>query len=90
MRFVGAIHKGSEISRVAGKFKHVTVGRHGKITPDKARRDAVKILTRIKAGLPPVETEPEASAPGESTQSCARLSGKQCRNHSCNCRYEGI
>ena len=47
-------------TRSDGKSRRVAVGRHGDIAPDEARRDAAKLLARIKAGLPPVETEPEA------------------------------
>ena len=47
-------------TRVAGKSRRVAVGRHGDIAPDRARKDAAKIIARIKAGLPPVESEPEA------------------------------
>ena len=47
-------------TRVAGKSRRVAVGRHGDIAPDRARKDAAKIIARVKAGLPPVEAEPEA------------------------------
>ena len=46
-------------TRAGGKSRRVTVGRHGDIAPDRARKDAAKIIARIKAGLPPVEAEPE-------------------------------
>ena len=47
-------------SRSGGKSRRVTVGRHGEITPEAARKAAVKLIVRIKAGEPLVETEPEA------------------------------
>ena len=47
-------------TRAGGKSRRVTVGRHGEIAPDRARKDAAKIIARLKAGLPPVETEPES------------------------------
>ena len=47
-------------ARSHGKSKRITVGRHGDLAPDQARKDAVKVIARIKAGLPPVEKEPEA------------------------------
>ena len=34
------------------------MGRHGDIAPDRAHKEAAKIIVRIKAGLPPVEPEP--------------------------------
>ena len=46
-------------TRANGKSKRFTVGRHGDIAPDQARRAAAKIIGRLKAGLPPVEKEPE-------------------------------
>ncbi|MDE0651844.1 MAG: site-specific integrase [Gammaproteobacteria bacterium] len=47
-------------TRVAGKSRRITVGRHGDIAPDRARKEAARIIARIKDGLPPVEPEPEA------------------------------
>ena len=46
-------------TRANGKSRRVTLGRHGDIAPDQARKDAAKIIARLKDGLPPVETEPE-------------------------------
>ena len=48
-------------SRFGGKSRRVTVGRHGDITPEEARKAAVKLIVCIKAGEPLVETEPEAA-----------------------------
>ena len=47
-------------SRAGGKSRRVTVGRHGEIAPDRARKDALRIIARIKAGQPLVDAEPEA------------------------------
>ena len=47
-------------TRAGGKSRQVTVGHHGDIAPDRAHKEAARVIARIKAGLPPVETEPEA------------------------------
>jgi len=62
-------------TRVAGKSRRVTVGRHGDVAPDRARKDAAKIIARVKAGLPPVEIEPEAPP------TVADLAGRYQREH---------
>ncbi len=49
-------------TRAGGKSRRVTVGRHGEIAPDRARKHAAKIIARLKAGLSPVRSEP-APAP---------------------------
>jgi len=46
--------------RSQGRSLRLSLGRHGDIAPDQARKDATRIIARIKAGLPPVETQPEA------------------------------
>ncbi len=46
-------------TRANGKSRRFTLGRHGDIAPDRARKDAAKIIARLKAGLPPVEPGPE-------------------------------
>ena len=46
-------------TRVFGRSKRVTVGRHGKLSADQARRKATRIIARIKAGEPePLEEPP--------------------------------
>ena len=45
-------------SRAKGKSVRVTVGRHGVISADEARRRTARIVNRIKAGVDPV---PECS-----------------------------
>jgi len=46
-------------ARHNGKSIRGTVGRHGDIAPDEARREAANLLARIKAGQPLVEPEPQ-------------------------------
>ena len=46
-------------TRANGRSKRFTVGCHGDIAPDQARKDAANIIARLKAGLPPVEQEPQ-------------------------------
>ena len=47
-------------TRAFGRSKRVTVGRHGTLTADEARKEAVRIIGRIKAGESPVLNEPVA------------------------------
>ena len=47
-------------TRTNGKSKRVTVGRHGDISPDEARKNATKFIARMKAGQSPVEAALEA------------------------------
>ena len=47
-------------TRALGRSKRVTVGRHGALTADEARKQAARIITRIKAGESPVPEEPVA------------------------------
>ena len=37
-------------TRASGKSRRVTIGRHGEVSPDQARRDAVEAITALKAG----------------------------------------
>ncbi len=46
-------------TRANGKSKRFTVGHHGDIAPDQTRKDAANIIVCLKAGLPPVEQEPQ-------------------------------
>ena len=39
-------------TRVSGKSRRMTIGRHGKISPDQARKEAVRLITDIRAGTP--------------------------------------
>ncbi len=50
-------------SRAFGRSKRVTVGRHGEVSADQARKEATRIIGRIKAGESPVAVE----APPEPT-----------------------
>ena len=45
-------------TRTFGRSKRVTVGRHGEVSADQARKEAGRIIARIKAGESPVEVEP--------------------------------
>ena len=47
-------------TRAFGRSKRVTVGRHGTLTPDEARKQAARIIARIKAGESPVLNGPVA------------------------------
>ena len=52
-------------TRAGGKDgKRVTIGRHGVITPEEARRRAAHIISRIKAGVDPVPEPLAAEANG--------------------------
>ena len=44
-------------SRAFGRSKRVTVGRHGHVSADQARKEAVRIIGRIKSGESPVAVE---------------------------------
>ena len=46
-------------TRANGRSRRVTLGCHGDTAPGQVRKDAAKIIVRMKAGLPPVEQEPE-------------------------------
>ena len=66
-------------TRVFGRSKRVTVGRHGELSADQARREAARIIARIKAGesctpwpsLPPPRRSPTwPNATSASTWPC--------------------
>ena len=46
-------------TRAFGRSKRVTLGAHGEITTEIARRDATEVISRIKKGQPAVRAEPE-------------------------------
>ena len=48
-------------TRVFGRSKRVTVGRHGKLSADQARKEAARIIARIKAGESAPLAEPSAA-----------------------------
>ena len=54
-------------TRARGSAKRLTVGRHGVITPEEARRRAALIIARIKAGEDPVPEPLAAKRPDEPT-----------------------
>ncbi len=62
-------------TRANGKSRRFTVGRHGDIAPDQARKNAVKIIARLKTGLPAVEQAPEPEP------TVADLAGRYLREH---------
>lgn len=45
-------------TRVNGKSRRVTVGRHGEIAPHRARKPAARLIARMKNGEPLVEVGP--------------------------------
>ena len=47
-------------TRCAGRSKRVTVGRHGDVSPYQARKEAARIIARIKAGETPIPVAPKA------------------------------
>ena len=48
-------------TRCAGRSKRVTVGRHGDVSPDQARKEAARIIARIKAGEARIPVAPKAA-----------------------------
>ena len=48
-------------TRVFGRSKRVTMGRHGKLSADQARKEATRIIARIKAGESAPLAEPSAA-----------------------------
>ncbi|MXX15876.1 MAG: tyrosine-type recombinase/integrase, partial [Gammaproteobacteria bacterium] len=49
-------------TRASGKSHRVTIGRHGKVSPDRARRDAVETISALKTGRP-LSNKDEAAEP---------------------------
>ena len=45
-------------TRAVGRSKRVTMGRHGELTADEARKEAARIIARLKAGESPFPEEP--------------------------------
>lgn len=46
-------------TRASGKSRRITIGRHGEFSPNRARREAVRMITELKAGNDPLAEEPE-------------------------------
>ena len=46
-------------TRCVGRSKRVTVGRHADVSPDQARKEAARIIARIKAGEAPIPVAPK-------------------------------
>ena len=40
-------------TRAGGRSKRVRVGRHGEVSPDQTRKEAARLIARLKAGEPP-------------------------------------
>lgn len=60
-------------TRAFGRSKRVTVGRHGEIAPDQARKEAAGIIARMKAGESPVLEEPAPDpTAGDLAERCRR------------------
>ena len=59
-------------TRAFGRSKRVTVGRHGTLTPDEARKQAARIIARIKAGESPVLNGPIADPTVAAVGPCGR------------------
>ncbi|MCY4486733.1 MAG: Arm DNA-binding domain-containing protein [Deltaproteobacteria bacterium] len=47
-------------TRMKGRSRRVTIGRHGVISADRARRQAAETIARIKSGGEPTQTAPGA------------------------------
>ena len=82
-------------SRGPGGSKRVTLGRHGKITAEQARKSAAEVIDRIKTGLEPFPTETKTEPDTGST--VADLADRFMRAHvAVNCkpatavRYRGL
>ena len=48
-------------TRFVGSPKRITVGRHGDVSPDQARKEAARIIARIKDGETPIPVAPKAA-----------------------------
>ena len=48
-------------TRAFGRSKRVTLGRHGEVSADQARKEAIRIIARIKAGGSATPAEPAAT-----------------------------
>ena len=48
-------------TRAFGRSKRVTLGRHGEVSADQARKEAIRIIARIKAGESATPAEPSAT-----------------------------
>ena len=66
-------------ARFGGKSRRVTVGRHGVLTADRARRRAAALIARIKAGEDPAP--PSADARAEVGVTVAELAARFLADH---------
>jgi hypothetical protein len=44
-----------------GRSRRATIGEHGRLTPDEARREAKKLLGAVESGEDPVAEPPQGS-----------------------------
>ena len=63
-------------TRARGRSRRVTLGRHGLITPEQARRRAALIISRIKSGQPATVATTEPKGP-----TVAELAGRYLKEH---------
>ena len=82
-------------SRGPGGSKRVTLGRHGRVTAEQARKTAAEVIDRIKSGLEPFPSETEMEP--ETGPTVADLADRFMRAHvAVNCktatavRYRGL
>ena len=66
-------------TRVKGKSKRVTIGRHGVITAEQARQRAALVITRVKAGEDPVPAPMAPKPPPGPT--VAEIAGRYLEEH---------
>ena len=67
-------------TRGFGRSKRVTLGTHGDITTETARKDPAAVIARIKKGQPAVQAEPEP-APNPTVADLADLAERYQRAH---------
>ena len=66
-------------TRAGGKSRRLTLGRHGLISADQARREAARIIADIKAGREPVFGN--GSAPADAGPTVAEVAERYMREH---------
>ena len=65
---------------VRGRFRRVTIGRHGVFTVDQARREAQQVLAKIARGEDPAEEKRKAAIRGFTLQQALDLSEQSLKN----------
>ena len=66
-------------TRARGKTRRVTIGRHGVWTPERARREAGRLLASLKAGETP--TRPGADSPSANGPTIAEMAERYMTGH---------